>query len=194
MTSPNSKSTLIAQCQAIINGLPTLNVTEYTLGGKAFAKTDLNAVFQAYVDAANASATAKKSSQNAIDAEDAAGVTARSTRALLQTFLKSHFGKTSPELTTFGFAPNKTAKKTVEVKAVAVERAAATRKARNTMGKKQKKKIRGTVTVLASEVGEATSTPEEPATAAPAEKSGNAVQPTAAAAVPAPAGHPASGS
>jgi hypothetical protein len=46
-------------------------------------------------------------------------------------------------MTTFGFKPAQPVQKTVKVKAAAVDKSLATRKARNTMSKKQKSKIKG---------------------------------------------------
>src|SRR5450631_2227312 len=98
MASAVSKTTLVAQCQAIIVALQNLSVTEYTLGGKAFAKADLIAAFQAYLDAAALTASTKKSQQNAILAEGTQALSVRTVTALQKAFLQSRFRKSSPEL------------------------------------------------------------------------------------------------
>ena len=134
-----SKTTLVAQCQAIIAAIATFTVTEYILGGKDFPKVDLIAAFQSYLDAVSLTATTKKSYQNAVIAETAQTASARSLRALLKVYLQSRFGKNSPELTPFSFSPAKTTTKTVAVKAVAVAKTARTKKALNTMGPKERK-------------------------------------------------------
>jgi predicted RNA-binding Zn ribbon-like protein len=135
-----SKSALVVQCQTIITALGNLNVTEYVLGGKTYAKADLVSAFQSYVNAASQTASDKKSYQNDVIAETAMANSTRTLRSLLKTFLQSRFGKTSPELTPFSFSPTKTTKKTVEVKAVAVAKTERTKKALGTMGKDQRKK------------------------------------------------------
>ena len=57
VTVSASKTTLVAQCSAIVAALQNLAVTELTLGGKAYSKADAIAVFQAYLDAASNTAT-----------------------------------------------------------------------------------------------------------------------------------------
>lgn len=57
------------------------------------------------------------------------------------------FGPNSGAYRDFGFRPRKQRRQSVESKVVAVEKAAATRKARHTMGKKQRRAIRGGVPV-----------------------------------------------
>jgi hypothetical protein len=75
-------------------------------------------------------------------------------------------------LADFGLAPRKSNAKTVQTKATAVAKNLATRKARGTMGKKQKASIKGHVTgiivtpVTTPKVSDASSTP--PATQASA--------------------------
>ncbi|HEY8039212.1 MAG TPA: hypothetical protein VIF15_05430, partial [Polyangiaceae bacterium] len=65
----------------------------------------------------------------------------------LKTFVVTQFGDTQdsgPKLEIFGFTPRKARTTTVKTKAAAAEKVVATRKARNTMGPKQKAKIKGT--------------------------------------------------
>ena len=76
--------------------------------------------------------------------------------AALKAWVRAQFGVESTEAIDFGFPPPRTGVRTVEEKALAVARAKATRKARHTMGKRQKEGIRGTVAVSAApgETGE----------------------------------------
>lgn len=167
MTVSASKTTLVAQCSAIVAALQNLAVTELTLGGKAYSKADAIAVFQAYLDAASNTATTKKNQQNAIQTEDAAATAARTLRSLLRAFLQSRFGTKSPELTAFSFAPVKTVTKTAAVKAVAVEKSLATREARHTMGKNQKKAVKGVIPTPAAAVAAAPAAAHAAAAPAP---------------------------
>jgi hypothetical protein len=78
--------------------------------------------------------------------------------AALKAWVRAQFGVESTEAIDFGFPPPRTGVPTVEEKALAVARAKATRKARHTMGKRQKEGIRGTVAVsgATAETGEGT--------------------------------------
>src|SRR5581483_10415404 len=95
-------------------------------------------------------------------------------RALRQYVINAN-GPDSPVLADFGFAPPKQAGLTPEQLVARGQKAAATRKARHTMGKKQKASIKGTVA------------PTAPATAAPASESTSATPPVAPVNAPAPA-------
>src|SRR6202035_3279377 len=77
-STSTSRTTLVAQCQAIIAALTALTVTDYTLGGKDYPKAALIAAFQSSRDAATLNASTKKSYQNAVIAETAQAVSARS--------------------------------------------------------------------------------------------------------------------
>ena len=61
----------------------------------------------------------------------------------VQSLLRSTYGDRSGELRQFGLKPGKKAQVAVAVKASAVEKRRETRKARRTMGKKQRKQIKG---------------------------------------------------
>ncbi len=65
-------------------------------------------------------------------------------RALLR-FLQGRFGDDSVKLADFGFAPSKRKKPSAQTKATAVVQRKATREARGTKGKNQKKGIKGVV-------------------------------------------------
>jgi hypothetical protein len=63
----------------------------------------------------------------------------------LQTAARAHVGESSPDITRFGFKENKKHKKlTSEEAAARAEKMRATRAARHTMGKRQKKEVHGT--------------------------------------------------
>jgi hypothetical protein len=61
----------------------------------------------------------------------------------MKNLLCGTYGEQSPTLLDFGIAPRKRAKIGVEKMRVTVEKRNATRKARHTMGKKQKKAVKG---------------------------------------------------
>jgi hypothetical protein len=118
----------------------TLPVNNSTITADNLA-TQINAI-EAKVTAANAAQAAWKQLLDAADAE----ITAfEPLLKALHRYAEGVFGPTSKLLLDFGFTPQQTAVKTVKVKANAIDKSAATRTARHTMGKKQKAAIHGTV-------------------------------------------------
>jgi len=63
----------------------------------------------------------------------------------VKSYLEGAFGPSSAALRAFGLKPQKKAVTPVETKKLAVEKRLETRKLRKTMGKKQKKQIKGTI-------------------------------------------------
>ncbi len=115
------------------------------IAGKPVASKDLQAQLQAHVDTMNSvnDAHAKFSQLVGLDKssrEDLAPVL-----AAIRSYAAGTFGETSPEFSSFGFAPKKVAHRTVESKAEAAEKLRATRVARHTMGKRQRAAIHGVV-------------------------------------------------
>lgn len=77
----------------------------------------------------------------------------------LKQFVIGAFGTTSPKLADFGFVPRTVTPLTVEQKAAAAAKRAATRKARGTTGPKAKLAITGTVPATASATTAPATTP-----------------------------------
>jgi len=119
---------------------------------------------RAGVDAARAAAKAK------IAAEATQRPPLRAFMDALTAYVKVTFGTAPEVLADFGINPKARALLTVEEKAAAVAKRAATRAARHTMGSQQKKGIKGTVTgvlvtpISAAPVVTAPSGPTAPAT------------------------------
>ena len=86
----------------------------------------------------------------------------------VRNIVVAKLGKSSPQLTTYGFSPRKVAQTKALTKAASQVKAEATRKARGTVGKKQKLTISGNVTgVTITPITSAPSTePAAPATTA----------------------------
>jgi len=141
-----NKTTNTALDQKIIAALGTqLKTTAtITLGGDAYKAKDLQQQFQAEVDAAKATQSAKTAWQQAVLAEQKVATQAALLRKALRSYLIGTYGANSATVAAFGFAPKQT---TVDVatKAVAIKKRAATRTARGTMGSRQKREIKGTV-------------------------------------------------
>jgi len=91
------------------------------------------------VDAAHASIKAK------LAAEKAQTPALRTFMSALVSYVKAGYGSAPDVLADFGIYPKARTPLTVEAKAAASAKRAATRKARNTMGSVQKKAVKGDV-------------------------------------------------
>jgi hypothetical protein len=126
------------------------NVSSLPIGGTTFTMVAIEALVQSRIDAASAidvararwlDATAKYQTVNAQVTPVVRG---------LRRYVLDAFGENSPVLADFGFTPPRKAVLTPEQNVAKAKKAAATRKARGTMGKKEKLKIKGTVDTTAS--------------------------------------------
>lgn len=115
------------------------------LDGVSFAPANVVKALQGPIDAADATNTAGAAFHKAVAVEKAAIVEADTVYAGLRTLVMSQFA-TSPEtLAEFGFTPPTRRVPDAATVAGAVEKRAATRAARHTMGKRQKAGVKGTV-------------------------------------------------
>ena len=143
-------TTRLKQLQKIQQGLAKhyAGVTSLTLGGVSVTLTDLQALIQADLDAMEASAQAQATARVLVQAERAAHAKALPLVRSLKALVTATHGATqaaSELLEDFGYRPRKRAARTVEQVAEAKRKAAATRKARHTMGPKQKKLVKGEI-------------------------------------------------
>jgi hypothetical protein len=115
------------------------------VGSQTVTPADIVRVFQERLDTGKAVLTADAARTAAVKADkDKRAQTA----AFAQSFrrmVQGMFSQSPDTLATFGLKALKAAKKTVATKATALAKGKATRTARNTLGKKQKKAIKGTV-------------------------------------------------
>jgi hypothetical protein len=141
------KVTVTTGYEALITGINTLlpGVDPFVIASATMSRADLLAKLQGRLDAANATKAALLAHRQAVEAERASDAVVRPLRAQLKVYLQGRFGKTNTQLQSFGFTPNKVPLKTVLAKATGVAKAAATRVARHTLGKKQKAAIHGAV-------------------------------------------------
>ncbi len=124
------------------NGAETLQV-----GGATFTATALTKLMQDFVDGRAAVEGAKAALKTKIDAERTQAPSQLAVIAAFERLIRGLFGTSADVLADFGLAPPKArAPLTAEQKAVAAAKRDATRKARGTMGKVQKKKVKGAVT------------------------------------------------
>jgi hypothetical protein len=183
------KAGVAAEYQALITGINTLlpTVDPFILGNATISRADLLAKLQSLLNADSATKAAQTAYHNAVQSERSLTAAVAPLRAQLKLYLQSRFGKTSTQLQSFGFTPNKVPDKTVSAKSTGVAKALATRKARGTLGKKQKSKIHGTVPAAPAPTPPvATTTSSPPATTSLAASPAPATSSTAARAISAP--------
>ncbi len=167
-----SKQARAAQVNAGIQKhlLPTPSIP---LGGSTYSPADLMKLLQGSIDSAKAADATKANWHSAVLAERALDAQLAPLLRELRQYAISVFGATSPVLADFGFAPPKHVTRTPEEKAVAAAKAKATRAARHTAGKKQKKAVKGNVTgvvmvpitsTAAAPAPQHVATPQAPAT------------------------------
>jgi hypothetical protein len=146
-TKSNKRTDQISADQAMINGIQKFlsQLTSLTVGSQSLAMTDIVKVFQDRIDAGKAVQTATATRTTAVKANRDER---QKTSAFVQAFRQIVVGmfRQSPDtLAVFNLTAPRAGKRTVATKSVAVAKGKATRKARNTMGSKQKKDIKGTV-------------------------------------------------
>ena len=151
---------LAALHQGLSTGLAGVDTIEFD--SVSHARTDLVARVQAILDAIAGVKAARTTLSQAVASQKAAIAQGRLLRSGLKRFLQAKYGPTSPKLQEFGFAPARTPKTPLKAKAEGKAKAAATRLARGTKGKKQKLAIKGTSTPSAT----APTGPNAPATSA----------------------------
>jgi hypothetical protein len=130
----------------IITGVNTNVTGSILLGGQLTPPADIVAVFTGAIQAQSDLEAAKTVYQQKLAAQQAAFVKAHVMEENLHAYASGAYGKTNPILSQFGFTPAKPPVKSVKVKASAAEKSAATRKARNTMGPKQRLEVTATAT------------------------------------------------
>ncbi len=142
-----TKVLLQASYQALVNGLQstyqptdTFNTTE-----GVYTRDELISQFNAFIGTSETTKATRQEWLAATQAEHAALLQVAPLREAVRSVLQARFGKTGLGLAKFGFSPSKTPKKSTTIKAGAVAKTKATRQARHTMGKVQKKGITGDV-------------------------------------------------
>jgi hypothetical protein len=122
--------------------------TEIPIAGERLKPAGLAAIFQGSLDTRAAVAALEAQLKAARSMRDEAEAKRIAAETALGAWVPNYFGADSNEAHAFGYGPRKVGEKSVETKKQAIERNKATRKARHTMGSKQKAKIKGTTVVL----------------------------------------------
>jgi hypothetical protein len=127
------------------------NASSLTFGNGTFTPAQVQASFQTLIDLRTAVEDAKAATLAKIAIEDAQAAPLRRRLSAFTAFVKATFGDTPDVLADFGLKPRKpTTPLTIEQKAAASAKRAATRAARRTMGSRQKKEVKGTITTIVS--------------------------------------------
>ena len=144
--SRKSNDKLVAEFQAALRGIRSLGKKTLVIDGKLWTLAEIEALLQGQIDALQKN-TANRASWLRDVAAQRATYAAQAAPFMkgLRAFALSQCGSASDEFLGFGFTPPKRAGRTVASKTQAVAQAQATRKARNTMGRKQKLAIKGVV-------------------------------------------------
>ena len=144
--APNN-ATVVETCTRRIRALGAYVDARATLGinGRKHAQSEVVAVYERCVDARAKVANLRAQLAEALEEVGAADVARMEADRALKAWVRGEFGVESMEANDFGFPAPKKPTMTVEQKAQAVARGKATRKARRTMGKRQKEEIRGTI-------------------------------------------------
>jgi hypothetical protein len=147
MTTKTNQTTVQTRDAQIVAGIGKhlQNVPSISLLGTSYAPGDLTKAFQAQISALATLAALKAQVTAAVAAARTQDVDLSALSTALKTYLVNEYGKASPVLGDFGFAPHKVAPRNPVNKVIAAERLRATRKERGTMGPVQKAKIMGTV-------------------------------------------------
>jgi hypothetical protein len=124
------------------------------VGGTSYTRRELAALFQDQLDAMAESSAAHAALKAAVRRERAATERARAVEQDLRLWAESLYGRASIAITDFGWRiAKKPGPKTAKAKRDVVEKGAATRAARETLGKRQRQKLRGAVLPRAASKG-----------------------------------------
>src|SRR5579883_837607 len=146
MNKPNN-AVVVDKCTKRVNALKAhaSPKAEIPVAGKTLKVTDVIGIYQNSLDT-RAALSAKRAEVKALQVEVAnAEAKRREADRALKPWVANTYGADSQQAHEFGFPPAKVPHRTADDKALAVQKNLATRKARHTMGKKQKLDITGVV-------------------------------------------------
>jgi hypothetical protein len=159
-TQPNNAA-IIDKCTQRLRALKS-HVPDLAIGidinGTPYTAAGVVALYQDCLDVRSELIMLRANLQATITRREQIEAKRRAADRALKPWVVNKFGEGSAPAHDFGFPPPRVTELTVEQKRLAAERRLATRKARHTMGRRQKEKIRGTVE-SGSEAGEVDQTP-----------------------------------
>jgi hypothetical protein len=141
----HAKSTKVVRDKSMLAGLKKHSelLSRMIQGGILKAPPVVAARFQAHLDALDEVVAKQAAWRQALGNEESLEKEIKELMKPLGQLLTSVYGADSPTLRDFGIAPRKRVKIGAEKMLLTVAKRNATRKARHTMGKKQKKAIKG---------------------------------------------------
>ena len=142
----NSKASSQARDTKVIAGIAAhfTGATTFTFGGVDYKAKEIQQLLQSRIDAASVTAATRAKWLTAAAAEKEKTTESESVLLALKSHLVTTYGAKSQIVADFGFTP-KQKKTTADTTATAVKKREATRAARRTMGKRQKRGIKGVV-------------------------------------------------
>jgi hypothetical protein len=146
-SSATKKVTLLTSVQALINGLQANYQPGdvFQLSAGPMTRDELIADLQAFIAASLKTTQSNAAWRSDVAAEHAAAAQVQEQRQEVKGVISARFGKTSPQMLTFGFLQAKLRKVSAKTTALAVVKREATREARGTMSKAEKQEIHGNV-------------------------------------------------
>jgi hypothetical protein len=153
-SSHNKKVDLQAAYQALTVGLQTKYQPNDMFGLRSgnYTRDELIAEFQKFIALAEATKGAQNVWRTAVQDERAFEAQVRPLRQGVRSIVVARFGADGTQIMQFGFTQGRQAKRPATTKANAVAKNKATRVARGTKGKKQRKAIKGTVPATSTAV------------------------------------------
>jgi hypothetical protein len=147
-TKQDSKGQVVAFAKQLIAGADKhlAKATQVAFLGGSFTPDEIASKLQTLVNLRSDVNTARAATVAKLAAEATQAPALRTFMSAFASYLKVAYGTSPDVLADFGIAPKARTPLTVEAKAVAAAKRAATRAARHTMGTKQKKGIKGDVT------------------------------------------------
>jgi hypothetical protein len=147
-TKSKGKASVSALAQQLIAGTNKhlANTAQVTFAGQSLSPSQVTTKLQAIVNLRSDVDNAKATTKAKVAAEKTDMASLRIFMDAFVAFVKATFGNAPDVLADFGVHPKPRTPLTVEAKAAAAAKRAATRAARHTMGAKQKKGVKGAVT------------------------------------------------
>jgi hypothetical protein len=165
----SNKVQVVATAKQFIAGVTEHfgSVTQITLLGRSFTPAEISSVFQSLVDLDAAVDAARVTTAAKVAAEAAQLPSVSALVSAMRTYVRATYGTSPDVLADFGLTPKARVQVSPETQVVANAKRKATRAARHTMGPKQKKGIKGTVTgpiTIPTDASPAVTTAPAPAT------------------------------
>jgi hypothetical protein len=146
--NPNTEVTLRDLCNRRIKALKALSpAISIVIAGKTFTVAQAVAFYQQVLDDLDAITNVRAQETKALDESRVSKKACRDFDKGLKSWAHTQFAANDPAANGFDILPKAPTVPTVDEKALAVAKRDATRKARGTMGSREKSKIHGTIPV-----------------------------------------------